>query len=147
MTSIQEISRDNISILAHLATQLWTDTHFDEMSEHFEEVLLAEHPTAFLLLQDQKPIGFIELSVRQDYVEGAEDMPVAYIEGIFVDNVFRKKGLALQLIHKAEQWARSQGYTQLCSDSELANTGSIIFHQKAGFDEVGRIVCFVKNLN
>jgi hypothetical protein len=94
MTSIQEISRDNISILAHLATQLWTDTHFDEMSEHFEEVLLAEHPTAFLLLQDQKPIGFIELSVRQDYVEGAEDMPVAYVEGIYVDNVFRKKGLA-----------------------------------------------------
>lgn len=147
MTSIQEISRDTISAIAHLATQLWPDTNTDEMFEHFEEVLLADHPTAFLLLQDQKPIGFIELSVRQDYVEGAEDMPVAYIEGIYVDNVYRKKGLAIQLIHKAEQWARSQGYTQLCSDSELANTGSIIFHQKAGFEEVGRIVCFVKNLN
>ena len=147
MTSIQEISRDNISAIAHLATQLWPDTNTDEMFEHFEEVLLADHPTAFLLLQNQNPIGFIELSVRQDYVEGAEDMPVAYIEGIYVDNIYRKKGLAIQLIHKAEQWARSQGYTQLCSDSELANTGSIIFHQKAGFEEVGRIVCFVKNLN
>ncbi|MDI9863642.1 GNAT family N-acetyltransferase [Flectobacillus sp. DC10W] len=147
MTTIQEISRDNISAIAHLATLLWSDTTQEEMLSHFEEVYLSEHPTAFLLKQDQKDIGFIELSVRQDYVEGAEDLPVAYIEGIYVDQSFRKKGLAIQLIHKAEQWARSQGYTQLCSDSELDNIGSVTFHQKDGFEEAGRIICFVKNLN
>lgn len=36
MTTIQEISRDNISAIAHLATLLWSDTTQEEMLSHFE---------------------------------------------------------------------------------------------------------------
>ena len=34
----------------------------------------------------------------------------------------------------------------LASDSEISNSKSIQFHFRAGFEEVNRIVCFIKKL-
>jgi aminoglycoside 6'-N-acetyltransferase I len=90
--------------------------------------------------------GFIELRIRTDHVEGAETVPVAYIEGLFVADGFRYKGYGRQLVQAAEAWARTEGFTQLCSDAELENHPSITFHQSVGFREASRVVCFVKDL-
>jgi aminoglycoside 6'-N-acetyltransferase I len=98
----------------------------------------------YVLVEDEQPIGFIELSIRRDYVEGADEPPVAYVEGIYVQEGFRNKGGARELIHAAESWAKSKGLRQLCSDTELANQASIDFHKASGFEEAGRLVCFVK---
>lgn len=45
-----------------------------------------------------------------------------------------------------EDWGRSQGLSELCSDAEIDNATSAAAHRSLGFTEVARIVCFRKAL-
>ena len=84
--------------------------------------------------------------MRNDYVEGTENSPVGYLEGIFVCPEHRKKGYAKALLLHCEQWAKAMGCTEFASDCELDNLGSLRFHLAMGFREANRIICFQKRL-
>jgi aminoglycoside 6'-N-acetyltransferase I len=143
---IVEINEDNFQAAAELSVQLWPDCDLAEMRAHFKDVMQSDEATCFLLQSDAHYVGFIELSIRKDHVEGAEAVPVPYVEGLFIEEGFRHKGFGRLLVEAAEAWARVKGFTQICSDTELENNPSIAFHKSVGFREATRIVCFVKNL-
>jgi aminoglycoside 6'-N-acetyltransferase I len=46
----------------------------------------------------------------------------------------------------AEHWALDNGFNELASDTEVYNELSMKIHKKLGFEEVDRIVCFLKKL-
>lgn len=146
-TIVVEINENNIQNAAELSIELWPDSSLAEMTAHYVEVLNASLATCFLLQNESGYFGFIELSVRNDYVEGAEELPVAYVEGLFVNQSYRHKGSGRRLLKHAEDWARTKEFKQLCSDTELENSPSIEFHTSSGFIEVSRIVCFVKDID
>ena len=50
------------------------------------------------------------------------------------------------MVAAAEKWARSLGLTEIASDSELTNELGQIVHRALGYQEVERIVCFLKQL-
>jgi aminoglycoside 6'-N-acetyltransferase I len=79
-------------------------------------------------------------------VEGATESPVAYVEGVYVKPAYQSQGIAKKLIDQAVDWANQRGITQLASDTNITNLQSIHFHKKIGFIEVGRIVCYIKNI-
>ena len=89
--------------------------------------------------------GFIEMSQRK-YAEGCESSPVAYIEGWYVDEDLRRKGLGAALVRAGEQWARDCGLREIASDTEVENEVSINAHKAIGYEEMERIVCFRKGL-
>jgi aminoglycoside 6'-N-acetyltransferase I len=91
-------------------------------------------------------IGFAEVSLRQDHVDGASICPVPYLEGWFVEASFRRQGVGRALIAAVEQWAILRGYAELASDAELENTLSIRLHKLLGFSEIERNVTFLKRL-
>jgi len=93
-----------------------------------------------------KLIGFAEVSLRHDHVDGASISPVPYLEGWFVDRAFRKQGLGRKLMSAVEQWATSHGYSELASDAETQNLLSIRLHKRLGFCEIDRNVTFLKVL-
>ncbi|HFI0416454.1 TPA: GNAT family N-acetyltransferase [Streptococcus suis] len=72
--------------------------------------------------------------------------PTAYLEGIFISPNYRCQGIAEELLHFAEGWAKSRGISQLGSDAEFDNQLSQSFHAKYGFREVSRIVHYVLDL-
>ena len=88
--------------------------------------------------------GFAELSVRRDHVDGASAVPVAYLEGWYVDPDVRGRGIGLQLLDAAEKWAVVRGLKELASDAELNSPGSIEAHVSCGFTEICRAVHFIK---
>jgi aminoglycoside 6'-N-acetyltransferase I len=90
-------------------------------------------------------VGFLEVWLRE-YAEGASSSPVGYLEGWFVEPEFRCKGIGRSLVIAGEEWARLAGCTEMASDSEVDNVGSIRAHQRMGYREVERIVCFLKPL-
>jgi aminoglycoside 6'-N-acetyltransferase I len=89
--------------------------------------------------------GFLEAGTRA-YAEGCEGSPVGYIEGWYVDEDLRKQGIGKALVEAAEEWARSQGLTEIASDTWLENEASIQAHLKMGYEEAERLVHFVKKL-
>jgi aminoglycoside 6'-N-acetyltransferase I len=143
---LQNLSAENLNNLVELVLELWVEDDFTEAYEHYQGILDTDQEACFLVKVREQFIAFIHIAIRNDYVEGATVLPVAYIEGLYVRPNFQQQGIARKLISAAETWAIQKGITQLASDTETTNEQSIIFHKKTGFTEVGRIVCFIKNL-
>jgi aminoglycoside 6'-N-acetyltransferase I len=91
-------------------------------------------------------VGFAEVSIRRDHVEGTTAEPVAYLEGWYVIPSHRREGVGRALIKSAEAWALESGFLELASDSEFHNYSAIRAHKDLGFREVGKSVHFVKTL-
>ena len=92
------------------------------------------------------PVGFIEASLRSDYVNGTDSSPVAFIEGIYVVPANRRQGIAAQLVESITEWAMSRGCRELASDVLLENRLSQVVHEALGFRETERVVYFCKAL-
>ncbi len=138
------IVEDNqINQLMKLMQKLWPEDSIEELKEEF----YTSNEESFLYhTSEDGTIGFIQLSLRHDYVEGCDTSPVAYIEGIYVEEQYRRQGIALELLEFAENWGKKRNCTELASDCELENALSIKFHKGTDFEEVNRLVCFKKKL-
>ena len=98
----------------------------------------------FLAEREGEAIGFAQCQLRRDYVEGTCSSPVGYLEGIFVREEYRTRGVAKQLLAECEAWAGNLGCTEFASDCELTNYESFRFHLALGFLEANLIICFTK---
>jgi aminoglycoside 6'-N-acetyltransferase I len=92
-------------------------------------------------------IGFAEVSLRHDYVNGCETSPVGFLEGIYVVPLFRRRGVAASLVRAVEQWTLAQGASELASDALIDNVDSHRMHAALGFQETERVVGFRKRLS
>jgi aminoglycoside 6'-N-acetyltransferase I len=92
------------------------------------------------------PIGFVEVSLRSDYVNGTSTSPVGFIEGIYVTPDVRLQGVARALVQAAEAWARGKGCSEMASDCRIENEASHAMHRALGYDETDRVVYFRKSL-
>lgn len=145
-TSIRRATKQDVETIAKLATQMWESHSLEEMAQDFSEEIHQGSSAIFLVFIDEIAVGFAQCGLRHDYVEGTESSPVGYLEGILVEEAYRKKGLAGELLVVCEQWAREQGCTEFASDCELVNEDSLNFHLKMGFKEANRIICFTKKI-
>jgi len=66
--------------------------------------------------------------------------------GWFVVPEARHRGVGRKLVAAAEAWARSVGCTEFASDAEADNESSAAAHRALGFEDVGLIRCFRKDL-
>lgn len=146
MKHIEKINKDNFNEWLSMALSLWPDNGKNELKDEFHKMLSSTKEQAFIYKLDNEYIGFINISIRTDYVEGSNSSPVGFVEGIYVKPGYRNKGIAKELITKGEEWAKSKGCTQMGSDIEIDNDISYKFHQKVGFDEANRIICFIKDI-
>jgi aminoglycoside 6'-N-acetyltransferase I len=145
--NVEALSGENLRELIPLILDLWPGCYYEEEYEKHNNMMHSPKHGIYLLRADNEAIGFISLSLRNDYVEGMNSAPVGYVEGIYIKPGHRGKGYGKMLMRQAEEWTLEKGSRQLGSDTELINSEGISFHQKLGFAEENRIVCFMKNLN
>ncbi len=132
--------------LAQLANHMWTDSSVEELLQGFAELMTKKDALLLLKIVDGVAVGFAQCQLRYDYVEGMDSSPVGYLEGIFVQEEYRNRGYAKELLEACEHWAREMGGTEFASDCELDNTASLAFHKALHFQEANRIICFTKSL-
>ncbi len=131
--------------LAYLASRLWEHDPA-ELAEEFTQLTASDEAACFLAFEGESAVGFAQCQLRHDYVEGCDTSPVGFLEGIYVEEASRGKGVARALLHACEDWARSIGCTEFGSDCEIDNHASLAWHLKAGFEEVNRTIWFAKKL-
>ena len=146
--NVRKATRLDIETWLRMRNALWPDSTLsnrqdieDYFSGHSKTI-----NTCFLIEVSGGPAGFIELNIR-NYAEGSEKRRVPFVEGWYVVEESRGRGLGRLLMDTAEAWAREVGYTELASDTEMENAASIAAHRKLGFNETERIVCFLKRLD
>ena len=144
---IRKAEEKDLISAAALAALLWPEHEPEELLPEYRALLESGEGALFLAAEDGEDLGFAQVQLRHDYVEGAETSPVGYLEGVYVREEARGRGVARALLRACESWAAEQGCREFASDCELTNAASLAFHLKAGFLEANRIICFVKPLN
>ena len=143
---IYKAKKEDALTVAKMAIKMWTEHTVGELAKDFEHIIESENSAVLLMTAGTQPIGFAQCQLRHDYVEGTESSPVGYLEGIFIEENYRRQGCARKLLGKCQVWAREQGCTEFASDCELDNESSYKFHLKMGFVEANRVICFTKQL-
>ncbi|MBV8375122.1 MAG: GNAT family N-acetyltransferase [Candidatus Eremiobacteraeota bacterium] len=146
---VRAVAATDVEAWAAMRFDLWPEFDAAQMrQEAAEHVARASSLIAVAYIaedEDAAPLGFIELSLRP-FSDGCESMPVPHVEGWYVDKHTRGRGVGRALMNAAEAWCREQGFTELASDTELANGSSRRAHEALGFGEVDRLVKFRKLL-
>ena len=125
-----------------LREKLWPDCSDADNDVWFAR---ADATTFLAFREDGSMCGFVEVGSRP-YAEGCESSPVGYVEGWWVDEDMRRRGVGRALIAAAEDWARGKGYTEIASDALIDNDVSHASHRALGYEEVERLVMFRKSL-
>jgi aminoglycoside 6'-N-acetyltransferase I len=127
---------------------LWPDATADDHRAYMAIALAQPERFLQLMLYDaqRRPVGFIEGSIRSDYVNGTESSPVGFVEGVYVEATWRRKGIARTLFAAIGDWAKARGCRELASDALLENEASQRAHRALGFRETERVVYFTKPL-
>jgi aminoglycoside 6'-N-acetyltransferase I len=144
---IRPLEDNDLEEWFRLRRRLWDATSEDD---HKSEMLdIFEHQDSQLVLvaqgNDGRLSGFLEASIRP-FVEDCHSDHVGYLEGWFVDEDFRRKGLGRALVEAAETWARDRGCTEMASDAEIGNERSLAAHMRLGYNETSRLVHLRKEL-
>lgn len=95
---------------------------------------------------DEALLGSVEVDLRS-HADGCNPLqPVGYIEGWYVAEDHRHRGIGRRLLAKAEKWARSYGCVEMASDAIIDNELSQRAHEALGYEVVDRCVHYRKKL-
>lgn len=140
------------SQLATMRAALWPDQSGDEHGKEVDQALRAgmsgTMPAAILVAEAENGalVGFLEVDLRS-HADGCDPaQPVGFVEGWFVRDEFRKRGIGRQLMRAAEEWSRQHGCREMASDTWIDHQVSQQAHQALGFEIVDRCVHFRKLL-
>ena len=145
ITLRQATPRDTDTV-TDLALLLWPGHGREALRQGVGAFCTREDAAAFLASADGVPVGFAACALRWEYVEGTEQSPAGYLEGIFVAAAFRRCGAAAGLLRRCEAWAKEKGCAEFASDCGRENEESRLFHAACGVSEVCRTINLAKRL-
>ncbi len=138
--------------LVRLCEALWPKTPAEEHAQELRQILEGKLVTTLPLIilvaeaSDQTLAGFLEIDLRS-HADGCNpSRPVGYIEGWYVAENHRHRGIGRKLLAAAEDWARRQGCVEMASDTWVDNEVSQRVHEALGYEVVDRCVHYRKAL-
>lgn len=140
--------------LATLLNALWPESSAEEHARELRLLLggkadsVLTTPLTFFVAEasDERLVGFVEVDLRS-HADGCNPaQPVGYVEGWYVAEGYRNRGVGKKLLDQAEDWARSHGCKEMASDALIANETSQRAHEALGYEVVDRCVHYRKVL-
>jgi aminoglycoside 6'-N-acetyltransferase I len=125
-----------------MRASLWPDATFECHLRELENAPVSTMSTATLVAEREERalVGFLEVGLRS-HADGCDPaQPVGFIEGWFVEETFRKRGIGGALVRAAEEWARAQGCLEMASETWIDHEESERAHRALGFEIVDRCV-------
>ena len=155
LTAAAQIRRacpEDRSSLANLLHALWPESPVDEHYRELEAILASTPPGTLPLVvfvaeaSDHALLGFVEVGLRSHADHCNPALPVGYVEGWYVVEGQRRRGIGKRLLAAAEDWAQRQGCVEMASDTQIGNELSERVHKSLGFEVVEHAILFRKAL-
>jgi len=139
--------------LARQFEALWPQSSAEEHAQELDLLLggkagsvLTMPLAVFVAEAGGKLVGFVEVDLRS-HADGCNpSQPVGYIEGWYVAEDHRHRGIGKKLLAKAEDWARGHKCGEMASDDLIDNELSQHAHEALGYEVVDRCVHYRKRL-
>lgn len=143
---VRELHGGDRAVWAAMRAALWPEENAAAHAAAIDALLRRDHAWSFIAeSEDGRALGFAEVALRP-YANGCDSQPVAFLEGIWVDESERRHGIGARLIAHVEAFLKSRGFYELGSDTPLDNLSSQAAHRGWGFAETERVVYFRKRL-
>jgi aminoglycoside 6'-N-acetyltransferase I len=131
---------------------LWPESSVEHHTEELAPILAGKSPGIMPLTYyvaespNGEVVGFVEVGLRST-ADGCDwARAVGYVEGWYVVESYRRRGVGAQLIAAAENWAREQGCAEMASDTQFDNAQSLQAHLRLGYKIAERSILFRKSL-
>ena len=142
----------DLKVLGKMRHALWPDSSVEHHEDELVPILAGKPPgimpLVYFVAEDasREVVGFVEVGLRSA-ADGCDwARAVGYVEGWYVAESYRRRGVGAQLIAAAENWAREQGCTEMASDTQIDNTQSLQAHLRLGYEIAERSILFRKSL-
>jgi aminoglycoside 6'-N-acetyltransferase I len=142
----------DLKMLGTMRNALWPDSSVEHHEKELIPILAGKPPGIMPLVyfvaesNDGEIVGFVEAGLRST-ADGCDwARAVGYIEGWYVAESHRRRGVGAQLIAAAENWAREQGCAEMASDTQIDNAQSLQAHLRLGYEIAERSILFRKSL-
>jgi aminoglycoside 6'-N-acetyltransferase I len=149
---IRQATISDSAEIGALCALLWPDTTAAEHRAELEELIQTKTCggmpfTTFVSSDnDGKITGFLQVDLRS-HADGCDPKhPVGFVEGWFVLEEHRGRGVGAAMMRAAEDWARSLGCKEMASDTWIDERNSLKAHEALGFEVVDRCIHFRKSL-
>jgi aminoglycoside 6'-N-acetyltransferase I len=127
---------------ARMRAALWSEADAAAHLAEISALLKDANAWAFLAVDGGgTPAGFAEVSIRT-CANGCDSQPVPFLEGIWVEMPFRRRGVGSMLVRHIETFLKGRGFDEWGSDALIENEASHAAHRGWGFAEVERVVCY-----
>ena len=104
--------------------------------KHFAQLLrenrFTDWEAAFAAVEDGEVIGYCTF-LKEDYYPENRYSP--WISSLFVDEVFRGRGIAGKLIKAAEEYAKANGFITVYIPSDMSG-----FYEKYGYEKIDSLI-------
>lgn len=140
---IRNATMEDFDIVFDYVEKLWTYNTYDRdvIKKVFSEVLEAEDDFAFLLFDEDKPVGFCHGTFFNTFWTSGV---LCYVSSIIVNSELRKKGYGRVLMDKAKEIATERNCTAIVLDSGNPRKEAHKFYEIYGFDQSA--LCFYLKL-
>jgi len=141
MVNIEQINcNEDAKICDKLLTELIQSEHkFNNnikkdyvVKDYFEKIYNNDNNIIFCAKIDKKIVGFIYCRLDFDN-NGPMLYKEALIDGLYVKNEYRKRGIASTLIEYAKMWAKDKGVKKLYINVLEKNKNAMNLYYKKGF--------------
>ncbi len=145
---IYQADLEDLSTLTNLLERLYQTGDYSSLEKENKELLNNPNHLFYLAKINELPIAAAHFSIRYEYINGKKgEGAVAFLEGIFVEEAYRRQGIGLQLVNQILPRLKSKGITELLSDSLQENQAAHQFHLASGFKETQRVTFFHRDVD
>ncbi|MGG5508096.1 MULTISPECIES: GNAT family N-acetyltransferase [unclassified Myroides] len=110
------------------------ETDLQESTSFIKERLLQGESDIFLVIYDQKAVGFVQLYKLFHYIKLQKQW---LLSDLFVHPDYRGKGLSVALINRSKQWCEETGACGLMLETEKTNIIGNNLYPKCDFQYDG----------
>jgi aminoglycoside 6'-N-acetyltransferase I len=142
----------DLKVVGKMRHALWPESPVEHHERELVPILAGKSPgimpLVYFVAEDAAGmvVGLVEVGLRST-ADGCDwARAVGYVEGWYVAESHRRRGVGAQLIAAAENWAREQGCTEMASDTQIDNVTSQEAHLRLGYEIAERSVLFRKSL-
>jgi aminoglycoside 6'-N-acetyltransferase I len=143
--AVRSVRRGDEAEWHRMRMALWPGSDPDEQKREIEHFLadpplppLPDLHAAFVSTRAVGGLcGLVEVAIHSE-APGCVTDRIGYLEAWFVDSDYRRLGIGRALAEMAEEWARSQGCSEMASDTDPSYPTSPAAHAALGYGEVQR---------
>jgi len=113
---------------------------FDEPAARASFQQLLSRPTfgrTWLLCEESKPVGYIVLTIGFSFEFHGHD---AFIDELYVDTAYRRRGFGRQAVAFVEQKAREMGVNAIHLEVDRGNDPALELYRRSGYEDHARFL-------